>query len=95
MAVAKCMISKKPREENKYSDRIHAAKILNGVAYKLYTYLESQENTEFLYERNLFIQTINTTAKSANAAFDELVENNFLVQKNELTYYFLTREKNT
>ena len=86
MAVARCVIKKKVNDIP-LTDTLFAAKVLNGMAYKLYIYLASfQEN---------FIQTISTTDKSVNKAFDELIDKKFLIQENELTYFFSPMGENT
>ena len=94
MAVINCLI-KKENCNIDLKDTMFAAKVLNGMAYKLYIYIASHIDTEIIYEKKNFIQTINTTDKSVNKAFDELVEKNFLIQENPLVYSFNPMGENT
>ena len=94
MAVARCVIKKKVNDIP-LTDTLFAAKVLNGMAYKLYIYFASFQEEETMYEKKNFIQTISTTDKSVNKAFDELIDKKFLIQENELTYFFSPMGENT
>ena len=93
MAITNCII-KRQSLQNDEKTRLKAAANLNGMAYKLYTYLETFQNEEE-YSRAVFLQLMHTTPKSANAAFEELVEKTYLNPENSLTYFFLPEGKNT
>jgi len=94
MAVVNCLI-KKENCNIDLKDTMVAAKLLNGMAYKLYIYIASYDSDEIIYEKKNFIQTVHTTDKSVNKAFDELIEKHFLVQINPLVYLFNPMGENT
>ena len=92
MAITQCIII---REQciNTLQTRLKAAKHLGNVAYKLYTYLEGFPQGEQTYDRLKFMKTVETTVPSANKAFDDMINKGYLVQKNEMTYYFFEEPK--
>ena len=93
MAIAKCMI-KKAQPEFNLNDALFAAKALNGATFKLYMYLCSFPKEETLYEKKNFIKLLNTTNKTADQSFQELIEKNYLIPKNNLNYIFTQTGEN-
>ena len=81
-------IIKKERTDVGLNEIDKALYSLNAISLKLYIYLLRNPETEFLYTRLNFVNVANTTIKSADQAFNELIENHFLIKKNDLTYFF-------
>ena len=95
MAVTQCIIHRDSRDERS-EKRLIAAAQLGEIAYKLYTYLECFPQGEQLYERIKFVKTVNTNYKSADKAFNSLIELGFLKKITDLNYIFITNpEQNT
>lgn len=96
MAITQCTIYRNSRDES-MEKRLYAAAQLGEIAYKLYTYLEAFPQGEQTYERIKFVKTVDTNYKSADKAFNTLLELGFLQQVDNLNYYiFITApEQNT
>jgi len=94
MAITQCIIIRENCINTLYT-RLNAAKHLGNVAYKLYTYLEGFPQGESTYDRLKFMKTVDTTVPSANKAFEDMIEKDYLVKKNDFTYYFFEEPKET
>lgn len=76
--------------ENSPENRLYAASQLGEIAYKLYIYLDSYPALIIPYERIKFVKTVDTNYKSADKAFQTLIEKGYL-NKNEEEYFFIPR----
>lgn len=68
-------------------DRLAAA-CLSGADFKLYCYLESFPWGATSYSRKDFVDKINISLKTANVAFEELIEKGYLTPYSTTTYRF-------
>lgn len=68
-------------------DRLAAA-YLSGAGFKLYCYLESFPWGATSYSRKDFVDKINISLKTANVAFEELIEKGYLTPYSTTTYRF-------
>lgn len=95
MAITQCTILKE-EIENTPENRLAAAAQLGEIAYKLYIYIDSYPSYTINYERIKFVKTVDTNYKSADKAFQTLIEKGYLVLRKENTYFFIRRtEENT
>lgn len=95
MAITQCQIIKE-EIENTPENRLAAAPQLGEIAYKLYIYIDSYPSYTLNYERIKFVKTVDTNYKSADKAFQALIEKGYLVLRKENTYFFIPRvEENT
>ena len=95
MAITQCTIIKE-EIENTPENRLAAAAQLGEIAYKLYIYIDSYPSYTLNYERIKFVKTVDTNYKSADKAFQTLIEKGYLVLRKENTYFFIRRtEENT
>lgn len=95
MAITQCTILKE-EIENTPENRLAAAAQLGEIAYKLYIYIDSYPSYTLNYERIKFVKTVDTNYKSADKAFQTLIEKGYLVLRKENTYFFIRRtEENT
>ena len=69
-------------------DRLAAAACLSGAGFKLYCYLESFTWGATSYSRKDFVDKINISLKTANTAFEELIEKGYLTSYSATTYRF-------
>lgn len=85
-----CIISK---DQTSFSsdDISNAGTELTGCAFKLYMFLQMQEEQKFLYERTTFIKKYGSNINTANRAFTELVELGFLQEKETSNYIFYNK----
>lgn len=65
-----------------------AAAYLSGASFKLYCYLESFPWGATSYSRKDFVDKINISLKTANVAFEELIEKGYLTPYSTTTYRF-------
>lgn len=95
MAITQCTILKE-EIENTPENRLAAAAQLGEIAYKLYIYIDSYPSYTLNYERIKFVKTVDTNYKSADKAFQTLIEKGYLVLRKENTYFFIRQiEENT
>ena len=73
----------KEREPTR-EDRLAAAANLSGAAFKLYYYLEEVS----LYIRPVASEALGINVKTADKAFEELVEKGYLQQLSPVRYQF-------
>lgn len=76
--------------ENTPENRLYAAANLGEIAYKLYIYLDSYPTSTINYERIKFVKTIDTNYKSADKAFQTLLDKGYLIFREE-KYFFISR----
>ena len=69
-------------EKGTVDQHSEVAKILSGAAFKLYIYLEERVEDSFIYQRANFQKEVGLHLTTVNKAFDELLEKNFLEEKN-------------
>lgn len=69
-------------------DRLAAAANLSGAGFKLYCYLESFPWGASFYNRKDFVDKIRISLKTANVAFEELIEKGYLIPYSTTTYRF-------
>lgn len=74
--------------ENTPENRLYAAAKLGEIAFKLYIYLDSYPTYTIKYERLKFVKTIDTNYKSADKAFQTLLDEGYLIFK-ENRYFFI------
>lgn len=90
MAITQCKIIKE-EIENTPENRLLAAAELGEIAYKLYIYIDSYPSFTLDYERIKFVKTVNTNYKSADKAFQTLIEKGYLILRKDGTYFFVPR----
>lgn len=69
-------------------DRLAAAANLSGAGFKLYCYFESFPWGASIYIQKDFTKLIGLDARTANSAFAELVEKEYLKAYSNSTYFF-------
>lgn len=87
------IVKKKYEKEEATSYRLSAAKILSGTGFKLFCYLESFPWGSTCYNRKTFTDLMKIAPKTADFAFEELIEKGFL-QKQEASYIFIISREN-
>ena len=81
-------------KEEAMSYRLSAAKILSGTGFKLFCYLESFPWGITRYNRKTFTDLMNVAPKTADFAFEELIEKGYLQQQDETSYIFVFSREN-
>lgn len=69
-------------EKGTPAQHAEVAKMLSGAAFKLYMYLEERVEDPFIYQRAIFQKEVGLHLTTINKAIDELLEKNFLKEKN-------------
>jgi len=87
--MTQCIIIKQ-EIENTPENRLYAAAQLGEIAYKLYIYLDSYPALTIPYERIKFVKTIDTNYKSADKAFQTLLDKEYLCKRDD-KYFFIPR----
>lgn len=88
------IIQEKYSKEEAISYRLSAAKLLSGTGFKLFCYLESFPWGTTRYNRKTFTDLMKIAPKTADFAFEELVEIGFLQKQNEVAYIFTISREN-
>ena len=92
--VVSCTIEK--QTTSTMIERLAAAKLLTGTAFKLYNYLDSLPLGKSTYKRTEATENIGMERAAINNGFKELREKNFLIPEDEFHYKFFCspEEKN-
>lgn len=76
------------------SFRLTAASELSGTGFKLYCYLESFPLGQTRYNRKTFVDAMGIAPKTADFAFEELIEKGFLKKIRDMIYLFTVSREN-